>query len=308
MLPTDLLALVSNRGRAYRNEAKPFERLGAGNASPNPIETALEPWFSFATGRRAWISARRGRLQGLVSARRRGGRQAWEIDCLIDTTPGLDTLPGLLACAVGEAGRAGAEKIFIRLDAASEHQSIFRAAGFAPYASEALYLKPGPVEEDETPFAIRPMTQQDLYPAFRLYNLVQPDPRRRLEAVTFSEWQACLELRWLKGGVQLVSEDPRQMTALVRAARWPQGLLVDLLVDRSAMVGLGGLIAAAAKATGASRGPCLALVPEQCSLSALLEERGFERQAVYTSLVCRTAQIARLEKLLPKMPRTAVVT
>src|SRR5437879_2526456 len=121
MLPIDLLALMSRDGQALHNEAEPFERLGAPEGAPNRIGTAIEPWFSFATGRHAWISARRGRLLGLVSARRRGGRSVWEIDSLIDNTPGLDAIPGLLACATGEAGRAGVDKLFARVAADSPH-------------------------------------------------------------------------------------------------------------------------------------------------------------------------------------------
>jgi len=308
MLPTDFLALVSHRGFACRNEARPFERLGAADASPGPIEAAIEPWLAFATGRRAWISARRGRLHGLVSIRRRGGRQAWEIDCLIDATPDLIAVPELLACATSAAGRAGTEKIFVRLPAESLLLPVARTAGFVPYASETLYFRSGPLDDLEGPGPVREMTQQDLYPAFRLYNLSQPETRRRLEAATFAEWQASLELRWLKGGVQFVAEEDGQLTGMIRAARLPQGLLVDLVAKWQSADKVRDLIGAAIKATGSVHNGCFVLIGEESGLAAGFENLGFRPLGTYVALLCRMASVARLGKLIPNIPRTAVVT
>ena len=71
--PTDLVALVAYNGRVFPNEAHTLDRIGK-EASPHPLETALEQWFSFATGRHTWISVKGATLRGLVSARRRGSR------------------------------------------------------------------------------------------------------------------------------------------------------------------------------------------------------------------------------------------
>ena len=81
--PTDLVALVAYDGRVYPNEAVTRDRIGK-EMSPHPLETALEQWFSFATGRHTWISVKGATLRGLASARRRGSKAAWELDCLID--------------------------------------------------------------------------------------------------------------------------------------------------------------------------------------------------------------------------------
>jgi hypothetical protein len=308
MLPTDFLALVSNRGFACRNEARPFERLGARDASPNPVEAAIEPWLSFATGRRAWISAHRGRLQGLVSVRRRGGRQAWEIDCLIDATANLGCLPGVLECATFQAGRAAIEKIFLRLPADSLVLPVVRPAGFIPYANETLYFRSGQLDDLQGSGPVREMTQQDLYPAFRLYNRVQPETRRRLEAATFAEWQASLEQRWLKAGVQVVSEDEGQLNAMIRAARLPQGLLVDVVATGQPTDNLRNLLGAAIRATGSVDIGCFALVGEESGLAGGFENLGFRAVGSYVSLLCRTTNVTRIGKLMPNIPRTAVVT
>jgi len=308
MLPTDFLALVSHRGLACRNEVRPFERLGSGDASPNPIEAAIEPWLSFATGRHAWISARLGRLHGLVSVRRRGARHAWEMDCLIDVTPDLSAVTGLLECAALEAGRAAIEKIFARLPAESTLLPVARTAGFVPYANEALYFRSGPLDDLQGRGPVREMTQQDLYPAFRLYNLSQPETRRRLEAATFAEWQASLERRWLKGGVQFVAEEEGQLTGVIRAARLPQGLLVDVLAKWQSADRIRDLVGAAIRTTGSVHNGCFVLIGEESGLAGGFENLGFRPVGSYVSLLCRTASVARLGKLIPNIPRTAVVT
>jgi hypothetical protein len=308
ILPTDFLALMAHRGLSCRNEARPFERLGAADASPNPIEAALDPWLPFATGRRAWISAQRGRLHGLVSVRRRGGRQAWEIDCLIDATADLSAVTGLLECATLEAGRTGTEKIFLRLPAESALLPVARTAGFAPYANETLYFRSAPLDDLQGSGPVREMTQQDLYPAFRLYNLSQPETRRRLEATTFAEWQASLEQRWLKGGVQFVAEAEGQLTGIIRAARLPQGLLVDVLAKWQSPEKTRDLVGAAIRTTGAVHNGCFVLIGEESGLAGGFENLGFRPLSSYVSLLCRTASVARLGKLIPNIPRTAVVT
>src|SRR5437763_1662541 len=81
--PTDLVALVSFDGRVYPNEAHTWDRLGRATESPRLLESAIEQWFSFATGRHTWISIQGQTIRGVVSARHRGSRLAWEVDCLI---------------------------------------------------------------------------------------------------------------------------------------------------------------------------------------------------------------------------------
>lgn len=332
VLPTDLLALVSHNGRVYPNAAETRERLGASEASTFPLESAFERWLSFVTSRNAWISARHQRLQGLVSTRRRGGHQAWEIDCLIDTTKALDAVPGLLDCATAEAGRSGVEKLFLRLAAESVLLPVLRKAGFQPYTIEVLYARQAPAagpsiapstgsgqssggtpehgasSSEFAPVPLRAFSPQDHYPAYRLYNSVVPESVRRHEAATFGEWHAAQERRWLKNGVQLVAEREGRLTAWLRAASLPQGTLIDLLLEDGELAQVESHIISASEAAG-GHGPQLALVP-QCSVSLgrRLEEVGFEPQAQFVSLVHRTAKPVKLPKLVPAIGKTAPVT
>src|SRR5713226_10204812 len=115
VLPTDLVALVSYDGRVYANEAMTRDRIGTED-SPHPLETAFEQWFSFATGRHTCVSVKGPTLRGLVSARKRSGKHAWEIDCLIDAAEGdSGVLMSLLDQITAAAGKSGAMKLFVRL-------------------------------------------------------------------------------------------------------------------------------------------------------------------------------------------------
>src|SRR5438874_4424162 len=93
--PTDLVALVSFDGRVYPNEAHTWDRLGRQPEGPRLLENALEQWLSFATGRHPWISIQGQTIRGVASARPRGSRLAWELDCLIVAAE--ETEPVLLA-------------------------------------------------------------------------------------------------------------------------------------------------------------------------------------------------------------------
>jgi hypothetical protein len=306
VLPTDLLALVSYDGRVFPNEAKPRERIGAEPPKTFPLETAFEQWFSFATGRHAWISASGKRLNGLVSARRRGSKQAWEIDCLIETTDSQDAILGLLDCATTEAVRNQAEKIFLRLDAESDLLPAVCRAGFAAYQTELLLV--GDVAPDTTAVALplRPISRADAYPLFRLYNLVRPEAARRHEAVTFTEWQAAQEREWLKHSVQLVLEREGRLTGWVAATHLAHGLSVDLLLGPAEAAQTLALVEQACKQVGA-HGRSFVLLPETAEdVIDQLCDAGFAEAGRFTSLSCRTAQPAKLPKLLPAIAKPAL--
>src|SRR2546422_11260005 len=86
-LPTDLVALVSFDGRVHPNEAKPLDRLGLDERA-HALESTIEQWFSFATGKHTWVSVRGATIRGLISARRRAKRAAREGGRLIDVEEG----------------------------------------------------------------------------------------------------------------------------------------------------------------------------------------------------------------------------
>src|SRR4030042_4465369 len=195
--PTDLVALVSFDGRVYPNEAKTRERIGKTGSAPHPLESALERWFSVATGRHTWISVEGTPLRGLVSGRRRGSRAVWEVDCLINAAEDDGTVClSLLDQAVAEAVRSGVEKVFLRLAGDSGILPFARRVGFREFLTEQLYSSRAPKigflsVDQELP--LRKRVRADDHSLFLLYNALVPEAVRRAEAVTLGEWRAAQE-------------------------------------------------------------------------------------------------------------------
>lgn len=307
MLPTDLLALVSHRGKSYENEAWTRERVSAQDSPSNPLGTALDQLLGFARGRSVWVSIQRQRLHGLVGARVRGGRLAWEIDYLIDATPGHDAVPGLLECAIVDAGRAGAEKLFLRLDARSPLLAMAVETGFVPYQESTLFVRPGGMNQAGVE-GLRPLAVMDSYFVFRLYNRCTPEGVRRQEAATFAEWQAAQDRRWLKHGVQLVVEQQGGIAAVLAAAPLDSAISIDLLVDDTAAGdAVLPLLAAACAALETPFAAMEVLVPSTAEATAQrLREAGFEARRDFVSLMRRTTRPLSIPNLRPAIVKNAV--
>ena len=310
--PTDLVALVAFDGRICPNEAKTRDRLGREESSPSPLESALEQWLSFATGRQTWISVRGSTLRGLISARRRSSNAAWEIDCLINATGDESVCMSLLDRVSDGAGRGGAEKIFLRLAADSPVVTVAHRAGFVPFVTECVYTHRGPVSAEppaesglahngqRSVLSLRRRSRADAYPLFQLYNAAVPEPVRRVEAATFAEWLAAQERRWLaRRSSQLVLEGDGHIGGWIRAAADGDIGRFDLLVHPGQLERLEPLVLAAlARLSG--QGILLALVPEyQQPLARLLTRLGFERDGEYAVMAKRTAVIVKAPRLAP---------
>ena len=307
LLPLDLLALVAHGSAwSYENGAWPRERLGTQETQPT-LSVLRDQLLALGKQRSAWVSVKRQRLQALVGARHRGGRQAWEIDYLIDCRGDEALLAELLTQAVQAAGEARVEKLFLRLAADSDMLTPARQAGFTPYQEETLYALNGALVAGAV--ECRPATPADGYPLFRLYTACTPEPVRRHEAVTYAEWQAGMERRWMRNGAQIVIEREGVLTALVRASRLAQGVLFDLTLSPEAVPDALGLMAAAMQSIDgdAALGPLLALVPSQDEgLARRLEDAGFQVAGEFVSLVHRTTRPLLLPKAVAAVAKNAV--
>lgn len=311
--PTDLVALVAYDGRVYPNEAVTRDRIGA-DASPHPLEAALEQWFSFATGRHTWISVRGATLRGLVSARKRGSKAAWEVDCLIDAAEDdPNVLISLLDRLTSDAGRAGAEKVFLRVASGSEAARRACQSGFAAVQTETLLVRPGAWGAAAEPGAgqligLRRWGKGDAYPVFRLYSRWTPEPVRRIEAATFREWLSGRERASSgRGARQWVLEREGTIVGWLRTAADGELGRFDLMVDPVAPELLDGLIEAALARLG-EQSRLHALVPEfAVGLRERLEARGFTPCGEFLVLARRTTRPVSLPQLAPASPAQTVV-
>ena len=293
--PTDLVALVAYNGRVFPNEAHTLDRIGK-EASPHPLETALEQWFSFATGRHTWISVKGA---------------AWEIDCLIDAAEDdSGVLLGLLDQVAADAGRAGAEKVFLRLASGSDVLKTACRSGFSPYLTERLMAAPGlrngasngsePKQAQPSGGGLRRWSRADAYPAFRLYNLWTPVPVRQVEAATFPEWKAARErMSPPRRAHQRVMSQGGRIGGWLRTAADGELGRFELMADPSAPELLDQLIDAAL-ARLAEQPALFTLAPDFApGLRERLAGRGFVERGEFIVLARRTTRPVRMSELAP---------
>lgn len=299
VLPTDLVALVSYDGRVYRNEAMTRDRIGT-NDVPHPLGTAIDQWFSFATGRHTSISVQGSTLRGLVSARKRGSRLAWEIDCLIhvaDEENGV--LPGLLDQVTRATGKSGALRIFVRLPAASATCDVAMRCGFAPYQNEVVYSLQLEDEPHASADGLRRRAKSDLYGLFRLYNAVVPHNVRSAEAMTFAEWAAAQES--LGKTAQYVVERDGAVRGWLRVARDGDMARFDLLAEHDDIEPL--VESALAKSAGC--GSVYTIAPaHDAAARGRLESLGFSEGDEYTVMARRTVRFIKAPRAVSVLAHT----
>jgi hypothetical protein len=296
------VALVSYDGRVYANEAMTLDRIGTRD-SPHPLEAAFEQWFSFATGRHTWISVKGPTLRGLVSARKRGSKLAWEIDCLIDAEPDDDSvLLSLLDQVTDAAGKSGALRIFIRVPAGTRLEADIARCGFGAYARETVYWAfTNAVETDRRVEGLERITKADAYRVFQLYNDLVPESVRRFEAMTFSEWTASQER--LGRMSQWVMSDGGRLAGWLRVAGDGEIGRFDVLGTDAV---LDDLISAALQKV-ANRERAYMLVPDyQENVARRLAAIGFEEGESYAVLSRRTVRPVKAARKVPAIARTTM--
>jgi hypothetical protein len=300
VLPTDLVALVSYDGQVYANQAMTLERIGTQD-SPHPLETAFEQWFSFATGRHTWISVKGPTLRGLISARKRGSKQAWEVDCLINAEEqDAGVLMSLLDQVTEAAGRSGAMRIYVRVQAGTMTEQDVIKCGFAAYRHEQVWrLERETGKVRATPEGIRRRAKPDMYPLFQLYSANVPERVRRYEAMTLTEWTAAQEN--MARGAQYVAEHDAQVAGWLRLASDGDVGRFDLIGSTNARDEL--IECALAKL--ANRARVHAIVPDyEEDVAWRLESLGFAPADEYTVLVRRTVRTVKAGRRVQAVAQT----
>jgi hypothetical protein len=303
LLPTDLLFLAT-QGASYENEAWPRERLGTAETQPT-LSVLRDQLLALGKRRGAWVATHRQKPQALVGTRKRSGHQAWEIEYLIDCGGGIEVLGDVLERAVRAAGEAGAEKLFVRIEAHSGLMQSLREAAFLTYQRETLYAHPGGIMAKAP--VMRHTTAADSYPMYRLYNATTPESTRRYEGATYTEWQASRERYWLKNGVELVCEENGALQGAVQASRFSQGVMLEVTLASGAETDALSLIAAGARAIDAGSAPLLVTVPStKEGLARQLEDAGFSPQGEFVSLMHRTTRPLAMPRLVPAAVKNAI--
>ena len=282
------LPLSGGQAAAFCNEAHIWERLGLREHSPSALgglEKAFRQWVPIGGGRLTWVARHGLALRGLASARRRGRPSAWEVDYLFVASGEESTGAGLLEEVTRGLGRAGVEKVFIRLEAQNRLLGVARSAGFFPYLKEQLWrLEQVSQGLDCPPLPMRLRSAADVLPLFQLYNASVPAAVRRCEALNLREWAAIQERGRCQ---QLVLEKDGRLAAWLRLARHDGGGCFALLAARRQDAPLDKLLATALNRLHERR-PIFCLVPEyEKELAARLADLGFQPVSEYVLLANR---------------------
>ncbi|MCH8815840.1 MAG: hypothetical protein IH957_12255 [Chloroflexi bacterium] len=292
-LPTDIVALVSFDGKVHPNEAKPLDRLGTRNRT-HALEEALEQWLSFATGKHTWLNVKGATIHGLVTARPRRKRSAWEVEILIDADDDKSVVLSLFNRMLSGVLRAGAERVFLRVNADSALIDSARSVGFFAYQNETLYRLSRPPDVEPSVISLRPRTKKDLLGVFQLYGRIAPANVRAIEGPTLREWQAAQE-KWGKRTKDFILEDDGVIISHVRTAGGSTGrVTVSAEGGRDTIDDL--VRFALSRLKRSANVLCLASEHDGGVGRALLDA-GFETDSRYTVLAKRlTKPIAELAK------------
>jgi hypothetical protein len=280
---------MTHDGRVFPNEAKTWDRMGAGDSGPHPLGTALEQWLSFATGKHTWVSVSGATIRGLISARRRASGNAWEVDCLINADEDRSVAAELLDRMAKGAGKQGAERVFLRLAANSCLFEVARAAGFFVYTRETLYRADEAPAVVDVGLPLRKASRADAFGIYQLYSSVTQSNVRAIEGVNFRDWQAARE-PWGGRTSDWVLEENGLITGWLRVMKGQPGRFAVLVhPDRSDAEAF--LRAALARLRGSQ--PLLCLAPAGGDrLAPLLLEAGFDPSDEFVTMAKRTAKLA----------------
>ncbi len=296
--PTDLVALVSWEGQVYGNEAWPWERFGKEDEGPHPLESAIEQWFSLATGgsRDTLVHVQGQTLRGLVSTRRRSSKSVREINCLIAVDP--DVCLGLLDRLCESGGRAGVERLFLRLAADSPLLAMMQRAGFVSYGREQLWWRrPARQSSGGSSLSVRQPTPEDNFNLFRLYSAAIPSVVRQAEGPTMKEWLAVQERKgWSK---DLVVERDGSLVGWMRFTRGNGATKLGIVLHPDEGEKIDDYISSALTNVS-NRQAVFCLVPNYApELGSTLSRYGFQAGGEYVSLLRRLARPVAIVERVP---------
>ena len=283
LLPTDLAALLIFGGRLSPNQAIAREELSRGDRGRSWLGVFLTHWLPPGGQRHTLVWSSRGSIRGLVSARRRHGPRAWEIDHLLLSNQETDICSSLLDKVSVAAAHLGGEKLFLRLPQESPLLDSARGVGFSTYLREHLYLFTASGEGAPTPsIHLHPRLPSDELGLFQLYSAAAPGSVRSMEGLTLSDWREARERAPLR---EMVYEHEGRLLAWLGIGGTREVGQFGMMVHPEAEDRTEELIDYSMSVLR-DRSTLLCLVPEfQVRLQRLLEVRGFDQTGSYSILV-----------------------
>ena len=299
--PTDLIPLILQTG-SLSNRARTKDNLGKRESRFSTVGILLDQWLISRRRRYTRIWSEGLDIRGLASAKSRSSPCDWMIDLLLLDEQDKECCISLLEIISTVGGELGAEKIFLRLPAESPLVDAAKEAGFSHYVTERLYRlekEKGKLanERGELPLLPRYKQSSDEYGLFELYEACVPAPVRRVEGMTFKEWQETKDKDAGKQERELVCEKEGSFVGWFRAS------LTGGLGQFEIMARPDGELEQMVEYNLMSLDRCRYLfcltLEFQQELKLLLENRGFVEVAEYSALVKELAARAQEPCLMP---------
>jgi hypothetical protein len=282
-MPFDVVDLLV-AGRALSNKARTRDGVGKKDARLSELANIVGDWFNPQLRPCVWVYTEGLALRGLASVRDRRGPHAWEVNRLLVADQDRNCCLKLLECVSSAAGRVDIGRIFLRLPADSPLLKAAQETGFLPYSTEHVYLRERTHGADTRNHVLldslpRRKKADDEYHLFGLYHACVPPHVRRVEGMTYKEWQSN---RDRSPGQEWVFEKDGDLVAWVATDVGRYCGQFDILaatrgeIESAVEYALNTL-------SGCQQVCCLA--PDfEAALLRLLEARGFSRVATYSVL------------------------
>lgn len=282
-MPLDVVDLVFAR-KALSNKAKTKDGVGRKDATLSNLANIIGDWFNPQLRSSVWVYTEGFTIRGLVSVRDRHGPRSWEIDRLQVGEQDRNSCLRLLEYLSVVGGELEVDRIFLRLPADSPLLRVAQETGFLQYSTEHLYWRGSsdshaPGTEAAPASAARRKRVDDEYRLFELYLRCIPAYVRRVEGMTFKEWQSN---RNRSVGQEWVFEKDGSLVGWAALNSTRSLGQLDMIVaardEMENMVNYG-----LTHLSGCSQMYCLA--PDfEVTLLRLLEDRGFSRISTYSAL------------------------
>lgn len=271
--------------------------------APDTLLLAYTPLRGLAQTR--WLPFRRQSVRtyvahcpqapcAFVQVRDRAAPYKWDILYLGALARGLAALESgrgelwtaLLDYATVAAGRRGVHRLYAKLprDATTVAAEAFRAAGYARYGEETLYVLHGgtPVATppgDDDAVALRLQSAADTWALHQLYTWTTPKPVQYAEAYTSYRWELP-KWRWGRRGPRewgLLVNQGQELVAYCRVRRFGKRSRLEVLFQPRARAALGPALGAVLRWLTPAAGEQIycAVQEHQQELGSLLTTYGF---------------------------------
>ncbi len=263
---------------------------------------------------RIFVASAEDKRVGFVQFQPAYSDRRWHAIALGTATGVYDSWPvedEILRFAITAAGLRGVKRLYARIQSGSDLVNSFCRVGFAPFATETVFVAESPTQLEQT-LRVRKQEQSDTWAIHQLYNATAPRTVQYAEALTSHRWDlsGVDELSRSSKRLGWVAEDGQSTIAYGRVSCGSSAHSMELLYLPDHTTAIGGLIDTILrelKRTSSVKRVYCTLRGYQVEAAKELESRGFEPILEQDLLVKYTTAVARVPQPEPFALHTEVI-